>query len=430
MVLHLDTLLRKAAVAGLATAATMGLSLPLWAQFRVARLSAQGTQESLEAAVAIQPRNAELHNRLGRVLLYSPLGDATRTMAELQRAIELDPRNGAYWMDLALAREINGDVEGASAAIRRARAAEPHTPALLWHEANFDIRRGRLEPALGLLRELMQHAPEYTGRVLPLFSRVTEPATLVGEVVPATRPAMDAALEFIRRENHVPAAGVAWDRLLRMEDPPTGQVRPFLDWLILRGEAELAVRVWQEAAEREWIPIAADTAREPLYNGDLRHPLEDFGFDWRVLPHPEASVWMEGRGPEPGLNSLCVQFNPEARENYAHIVHYLPVQPDYHYSLRAAMRSDRLAARAGAFLQISDPLRSSISARTDAVTGSNGWRDVLAAIQTGPDTRMLAIRLARPAPVVAEEPGSGLVCIARLEWSELGPKKSEVARGQ
>jgi hypothetical protein len=188
--------------------------------------------------------------------------------------------------------------------------------------------------------------------------------------------------------------------------------------------------VWQEAAEREWIPIAADTAREPLYNGDLRHPLEDFGFDWRVLPHPEASVWMEGRGPEPGLNSLCVQFNPEARENYAHIVHYLPVQPDYHYSLRAAMRSDRLAARAGAFLQISDPLRSSISARTDAVTGSNGWRDVLAAIQTGPDTRMLAIRLARPAPVVAEEPGSGLVCIARLEWSELGPKKSEVAKVQ
>jgi tetratricopeptide (TPR) repeat protein len=430
MVLQLDTLFRKAAVAGLAVAATVGLSLPLWAQFRVSRLSSEGTQESLQAAVALQPRNAELHNRLGRVLLYSPLGDATRTMAELQRAVELDARSGSYWMDLALAREINGDLEGAAAAIRRARAAEPRTPALLWHEANFDIRRGRLEPALSLLRELMQNAPEYTGRVLPLFSRVTEPATLVGEVVPATRPAMDAALEFVRRENHLAAAGVAWDRLLRMEDPPTGQVRPFLDWLILRGEAELAVRVWQEAAEREWIPIAADAAREPLYNGDLRHPLEDFGFDWRVLPHPEASVWMEGRGPEPGLNSLCVQFNPEARENYAHIVHYLPVQPDYHYSLRGAMRSDRLAARAGAFLQISDPLRPSVSARTDAVTGSNGWRDVLAAIQTGPDTRMLAIRLARPAPVVAEEPGSGLVCIARLEWSELGPKKSEVARVQ
>jgi tetratricopeptide (TPR) repeat protein len=430
MVLQLDTLFRKAAVAGLAVAATVGLSLPLWAQFRVSRLSSEGTQESLQAAVALQPRNAELHNRLGRVLLYSPLGDATRTMAELQRAVELDARSGSYWMDLALAREINGDLEGAAAAIRRARAAEPRTPALLWHEANFDIRRGRLEPALSLLRELMQNAPEYTGRVLPLFSRVTEPATLVGEVVPATRPAMDAALEFVRRENHLAAAGVAWDRLLRMEDPPTGQVRPFLDWLILRGEAELAVRVWQEAAEREWIPIAADAAREPLYNGDLRHPLEDFGFDWRVLPHSEASVWMEGRGPEPGLNSLCVQFNPEARENYAHIVHYLPVQPDYHYSLRGAMRSDRLAARAGAFLQISDPLRPSVSARTDAVTGSNGWRDVLAAIQTGPDTRMLAIRLARPAPVVAEEPGSGLVCIARLEWSELGPKKSEVARVQ
>ena len=428
MVLHLDTLLRKAAVAGLATAATLGLSLPLWAQFRTARLSALGTQESLEAAVTVQPRNAELHNRLGRVLLYSPLGDASRTMAQLQRAVELDPRNGAYWMDLALAREINGDLEGAAAAIRRARAAEPHTPTLLWHEANFDIRRGNLDHALGLLRELMQNSPEYTGRVLPLFSRVTEPAQLVSEVVPGTRQAMEAAIEFIRRENHLSAAAVAWDRLLQMEEPPVNQVRPFLDWLIARGQADLAVRVWQEAAQRAWIPIAPEAAQEPLYNGDLRHPLEDFGFDWRVRPHPEASVWMEGRGPEPGMNSLCVQFNPEARANYAHIAHYLPVQPNFHYSLRGAMRSDRLAARAGAFLQVRDPFGPAIAARTDAVTGSGGWRDVLAAIQTGPDTRLLVIQLVRPAPVVAEEPGSGLVCMARLEWSELGPKKTEVTR--
>lgn len=428
MVLHLDTLLRKAAVAGLATAATLGLSLPLWAQFRAARLSAEGTRSSLEAAVALQPRNAELHNRLGRVLLYSPLGEPSRTLSELQRAVELDARNGSYWMDLALAREISGDLEGAAAAIRRARAAEPRTPALLWHEANFDIRRGHLDHALGLLRELMQNAPEYTGRALPLFSRVTEPATLLREVVPATRPAMDAAIEFIRRENHLSAAGVAWDRLLKMEDPPTGQVRQFLDWLIARGETDLAVRVWQEAAERAWIPIEPEAARQPLYNGDLRQPLEDFGFDWRVLPHPQASVWMEGRGPEPGLNSLCVQFNPEAREHYAGIVHYVPVQANFHYSLRAAMRSDRLTARAGAFLHISDPQRQGIAARTDAITGTGGWRNVLAAIETGPDTRMLAIRLTRPAPVVAEEPGSGLVCIARLEWSELGPKKMEAAR--
>lgn len=423
MVVHLDTWLRKTAVAALATLATLGLSVPLWAQFRVARLAAQGTQESLQAAVALQPRNAELHNRLGRVLLYSPLGDTARTMAELQRAVELDPRNGSYWMDLALAREIQGDLEGAAAAIRKARSAEPRTPVLLWHEANFDIRRGRLEHALGLLRELMQNAPEYTARVLPLFSRVTEPAVLLRDVVPGTRPAMDAALEFIRREDHLSAAAVAWDRLLQMSDPPTGQVRPLLDWLIARGQADLAVRVWQEAAQRAWIPISPEAARAPFYNGDLHQPLEDFGFDWRVLPHPEASVWIEGRGPEPGLNSLCVQFDPEARASYGNVVHYVPVQPNFHYSLRAAMRSDRLAARAGAFLHISDPARPSLAARTDAITGSGSWRDVLLTMETGPETRLLVVRLLRPAPVVAEEPGSGLVCIARVQWSELGPKK-------
>lgn len=393
----------------------------------MARLAAEGTQESLQEAVAIHSRDAELHNRLGRVLLYAPLGDVARTLAELQRAVELDPGNGVFWMDLALAREINGDLEGAAAAIRKAREAEPRTPALLWHEANFAIRRGRLEQALPLLHELMQYAPEYTGRVLPLFSRVTEPTTLVREVVPATRPAMDAAIEFVRRGNHLAAAEPAWERMLKMDDPPVGQVRPFLDWLLARGEGNLAVRVWREAAERSWIPVTPEAAAAPLYNGDLRQPLENFGFDWRVEAHPEASVWVEGRGPEPGMNSLCVQFNAEARADYGHIVHYVSAAPNFHYSLRAAMRSDRLAARGGVFLQISDPAAAGITARTDAITGSGGWRDLLASIETGPDTQLLLIRLMRPGPVAADEPGSGQVCVGRLELAPLGPKKTETA---
>jgi hypothetical protein len=427
MTLNLDTLPRKAAVALLALAATLGLSLPLWSHFQVARLSAHGTRESLEQAISLQPRNAELHNRLGRLLLYSPLGDPARTAAELQRAVELDPRSGAFWMDLAIARELNGDTEGAAAAISRARAAEPHTPALLWHEANFEIRRGRLEQALTLLRSLMQNAPAYTGRALPLFSRVTEPATLVSQVVPATRPAMSAALEFLRRENHVAAAAAAWDRVLKMSDPPVEQVRPFINWLINRGDAEMARRAWLSASERGWIPIPPEAAAQPLYNADFSLPVEDFGFDWLILPHPEASVWLEGRGPEPGLNSLCVQFSEDARADYYHVVHYIPVQPNYHYSLQAAVRTGRLTSHTGAYLQIRDSFHNSAPARTEGVTGTGLWREVFVSFETGPEARLLELRLHRPAPAAAEGAGSGLVCMARLQWSELGPARTEIA---
>lgn len=427
MILNLETLPRKVALAALAAAATLGFSVSLWSQFRAARLSAEGTEESLSRALELQPANAEFHNRLGRVVLYSPLADPARAKAALLRAVELDPRNGTYWIDLATARELEGDLEGAAAAIGRGRAAEPRTPALLWHAANFEIRRGSLEPALDILRVLMENAPEYTPRVLPLFSRVTEPQVLVGQVVPATRRAMSAAVEFMRRENHLSAAPVAWERMLKMDDPPLDQVRPFLDWLIARGETRLAHRAWLEAAQRGWIPVPAESAADPLYNADFRHPLEDFGFDWRVLPNPDASVWLEGRGPQPGMNSLCVQFSEEARATYAHVQHYIPVRPGHYYALQASMRSERLASRTGAYLQILDPFSGGAGARTDAITGTGGWRDVVISVESGPETQLLRLDLVRPAPPVAEEAASGMVCIAGLRWAELGPAKAAPA---
>jgi len=427
MVLNLNSLPRKAAAAIVAAGATLGLSVPLWSQFRAAQLSAEGTQESLSRAIQLQPANAEIHNRYGRVLLYSPLADAAQAKAALLRAVELDPRNGAYWIDLATAREIEGDVEGAAAAIERGRAAEPRTPALLWYAANFEVRQGHLEATLDLLRQLMQSAPEYTARALPLFSRVTEPEVLVGEVVPATRPAMSAAVEFMRRENHLSAAAVAWERILKMEDPPLDQIRPYVDWLVASGETELAHRAWVDAAQRGWIPVPAESAADPLYNADFRHPLEDFGFDWRILPNPIASVWLEGRGPQPGMNSLCIQLSDEARATYSHVQHYVPVRPRYFYALQASMRSERLASRTGAFLQILDPFSGQAGVRTDAVTGTGGWRDVMVSVETGPETRVLRLDLVRPAPPVAEEAASGMVCMAGLRWTELGPAKGPAA---
>ena len=96
MVLALDTLPRKLTAVLLAIAASVPLSGSLWSHYRTDVYSRQGTAESLQQAIALQPNNAELHDRLGRVLLYSSAGDATRARGELERAAALDPRKATY----------------------------------------------------------------------------------------------------------------------------------------------------------------------------------------------------------------------------------------------------------------------------------------------------------------------------------------------
>ncbi len=427
MVFALDTVPRKIALAAAALAATAGLSLPLWSHYRAAQLSRAGTREGLEQALRWQPHSAELHNRLGRLLLYAPAAEPPRALAELQRAVELNPRSGSFWADLALARELEGEIEGAASALEKARKAEPTTPSILWQQANFELRRGRAELSLRLFEQLVQMDPDYTSRALSLFSRVMEPAQLMERLVPPHRVAMEAVMEFLWRENHLSAADAAWKRALEIPEPPVGQVRHFLDWLLSNRQVDLAERVWMDAAQRGWIAVRPELAGEPMYNADFRQPLLNFGFDWRVRPHNEASVWIEGRGPEVGSQSLCVQFNEGARTQYANLDHLLAVKPGYHYSLQGAMRSDRLFSQSGAYLAVRDLSSGEVLAQSEGISGTSPWRSMVLPVATGPQTRLLQLILIRRAPAAGDEAASGLVCISAMKWMELGPARGRQA---
>ncbi|MBI3484629.1 MAG: tetratricopeptide repeat protein [Acidobacteria bacterium] len=419
----LDTLPRKLTAILLALAASVPLSVSLWSQYRTDFYSRQGTAESLQQAIALQPGNAELHNRLGRVLLYSPAGAALRAKGELERAAALDPRTATYTIDVALYLELADDFEGAARAIERARRVEPRTPFILWHETNFWLRREQNGRAMGLARELLRMAPEYTARAVPLLLRVAPGSTLLDDVVPKDVNAYGNVLEIFRREDRIESAAKFWERALELGQPlPEGHVRMFVDWVLARGQSELALRAWSDAARHGWIPVDPETLSEPLYNADFHYPLLNFGFDWRVEANADASVWVESGGPRGGQQSLCVQFSQDARGDYAGVYHYAAVQPAHHYELRASMRTDKLISNSGAWLQVQEmaPGRG-VTPSTEPLMGTNPWKEVLLQMETGPETKLVRLALVRPAPTLKEPPSSGLVCVSPLEWKPLGP---------
>lgn len=422
MVLNVDSSARRVAIILIASLATVWVGHTIWREYRVDALSRLGDRPNLESALVLAPRNAEFLNRLGRIHLYSPLGDSHEALDLLNRATVIEPRVALFWVDLALARELAGDISGAAAALARARQAEPHTPAVVWNEMNFALRRGETEHALTLAAELLREAPVYTSRAMPLLSRVTDTPLLIERVVPPNSEALQAVFEFLRADNNVAGVAPAWERVLRLNRPiPNWLNRSVINWLVQSGEVALATRLWADSSRRGWIPVPPSSLDQPFYNADFRQTLLNFGFDWHIEPHPETSVWIESRGPRAGLQSICLQFAPNARTSYANLTHYVSVEPNHHYTLRGWMRSEKLVSRTGAYLEIHElaPARPERPASVPII-GTSNWTEFVLRFTAGPQTNLIQLALLRPGSAPGEEASSGLVCLANIDWKDLG----------
>lgn len=125
-------LARIAAIIGLTVAAT-------WS-FRVAvssYLASAVTVGGLEQAIAWCPGQSLNHVRLSALISES---DPKRAIDLLQKAVVLDPEDSRSWIDLALRREMSGDLPTAEQDLMRAAAVDSqYLPR--WSLANFYFRR-------------------------------------------------------------------------------------------------------------------------------------------------------------------------------------------------------------------------------------------------------------------------------------------------
>jgi tetratricopeptide (TPR) repeat protein len=425
MILVFDSLPRKVLVIALAVVSSAAVCSALWTQLQADRLARRGDPASLERALAFQPDNALLHNRLGRASFFATDQPMTLALSRLERAVHLAPHRADFWIDLALARESAGNLPGAQHALESARRAEPTSPRLRWHQLNFALRAGNAEAALHYGRELLALSPQYTSRVLPMVVRVAGLERILAETVPMNPAALAAALEFCARSEGMEGAAEVWERVRALPQAvEAGFIRLFLERLLARGDAELALRVWQESVTRGWLGAIPPSAADGFFNGDFRLPVQNFGFDWRIEPHPEASVWIDAGGPDAGQQSLCVQFAGEARGAYAHVARFLPLAPGSRYVLSGKMRSDRLISQTGAFIEVArvgGPVEGTV--RSEPLTGSTRWREFTLVVEGGTEPGLALLRLRRPAARQADPPATGLVCMSSVEWKPLGAER-------
>jgi tetratricopeptide (TPR) repeat protein len=113
----------------------------------------------LDKAIALNPRLAGAHARLGELLLA--LGDSEHARAAFAQELALDPDEFTSNLNMGVLAKQDQQYAEARRYFERALRTRPNDPGVRYQMANVDLATGNLEPARQALETLIRESPDF-----------------------------------------------------------------------------------------------------------------------------------------------------------------------------------------------------------------------------------------------------------------------------
>lgn len=376
--------------------AAVGLYLTVIARYyRAATLSARHNPESLKRAAKIEPWNAEPRWELGRYSLFVAQ-DSTSAVSHLDAAVALNPHAARYWLDLAAAYQVAGDVPRQRSALEQALQAEPTAPDVAWEAANFYLVQNDIARSLSLFRVVMANDPEQLNAALNLCWRATRDVNrMLAEAVPAKPAPYLAFLNLLTSQAQTAPAEVAWNRLARLgQQFPAADAFPFVDYLIGKHDTSAAVQVWQQLLARNHDLQGYGNSGNLIVDGGLEREFLNGGFDWRYSDTGVVQLSVDTTEFHGGNQSLRMVFNGPGVADPG-VFEYVAVRPNARYRFSAYTKAEDIESASGPRLAVLDAYSGKEYVLTDDSLGTTGWREQSADFETGAETSLLIVKVTR-----------------------------------
>jgi hypothetical protein len=356
--------------------------------------------QDIETAAKWDPRNPQFPDALANVMrFYSESPNPAPIVRLCEEAVRLSPNDAHYWADLGSAYDWAGRPNDALHAFERARDLFPNSPDINWGLANFYVRVGRLEESLPLLQKILIGGGIDQNQVFLLATRITsDPNVVIKEVLPARPPFLENYFNFLVSSNHLDQAKIAWMQLLESREPfDLGRALWYVNALI-QPDIDAASEVWSQLRAR--FPSAMNprfSEHNLVTDGDFTLPILNGGFDWRVFPIEGATVSVAPANQD-AAGSLQIEFDGAGNIEYAHVIQFIRVEPKTRYQFSGEIRTRGISTDSGPRFQIFDPhdMVHFFVASENRIGTSDWWTEKLS-LRTGPTTRVLMLRVARPA---------------------------------
>ncbi len=413
-------------------------------------------------ALALDPSNARLYDRLGMLLYQASSslgqGDPKQSAEYLRRAVELNPHQVFYWSDLGAICEVLGDRACADHAFERSVELSPRTPQTEWLAANHCLRTGQTLAALARFQRLLTLDPSYSQAVFALCLRVLDDPEIVLEKVLPRRSDRRVQMAFVNTladRGQPEFAFKVWSQSVALESGisnpesrgdrqqatgrreqgtgnrgqgtassiPLAPATRFLEHLIELGREQEAQAVWQELLRSGTVSRPQSRDQETLiFNGDFEQTPLNAGFDWRYSAMPY--LWLDFADPAAYRSSRClrVEFTVKQNQEYEPVDEIVPVAPDQRYLLTAFARTEGITSDSGPRLRVVDVLcPACLEASSSSEVGTTPWHRVSLSFSTKASTRFVKVSIWRPRCRTFPTEISGIFWLDDVSLKPIGP---------
>ena len=374
-------------------------ALAIWESARIgfARTAAQKALRTndtglADRAVRSLPNDAEVHGARGIVLQRTE--NYPEAVRELERAIQLRPRDYFLWMMLGVTRDLNDDQQGAVSDLRESVALAPAYAKPHWLLGNLLLRMDQADEAFKELRFAADRDPSLLPNVIDLAWGIShnDAAQTVAVISPQTDSARMSLAVFLAAHKQGTAA-INQFRAAKSPSQP-GADRLMSELIEIKFIAE-AFEVWNR------IHCAACKPGS-LINESFEDDIDvaQKGFGWQILPDaPNVTLSVDPAEHESGTRSLRLDFHGSSSSALALASQIVIADPATRYSLSFQAKTKSFVSAGAPLVKVIDASGDSPSVlgQSAGLSDVNSWRPFTIGFTTGPDTRAIQVLVSRQA---------------------------------
>lgn len=381
----------------IAVLAAASCCLGLWQAARIgrARTLAQDALRTnsignADRAVGLLPDDPETHAARGAVLQRT--GDYAAACRELERAIQLRPRDYFLWLLLGVSRDLNQDQEGALRALRQACVLSPAYARSHWLLGNLLLRMNNTPEAIQELRFAATSDETLLPNVIDLAwgTYRHDPAQTVSAIQPQTDNARMALAVFFAGHNQgLPAL----EQFRAVRSPSNEETHNLLNALL---QGNLFVEAYEV-----WAKVHHDSGSRPLL---LNPGFEDeiavgeIGFNWQISENlPNVTLSADPTQYQSGQKSLRIDFRGDSNPATPVVTQLVLVKPQTKYRLTfQALSKDYLSVAVPvlAVVDASDEKGPAL-AQSPGVSTVTAWREFSIEFATRDTTKAVRLQFTR-----------------------------------
>jgi hypothetical protein len=350
---------------------------------------------SLQRAVWLSPGNAEYRNRVGRYDAFV-IADPQAALASFEAAVQLNPHDAGYWLDLASARQVAGNSTGQREAIENALRAEPTAPRVAWEAGNFFLIDGETTRALNEFRVVIENDPELAATALRNCWRAQPDVdALLREAIPPQADSLIRFLGLLMSRQETDGTVKVWDRLLALREKfDTRYLFQYVLYLVGARHPDAAMNAWEDSSRLLGLADYLPTDDNLVVNPDFSLDILNGGFDWTYVSRNGVELTLDPSDFRQGHRSLLLTFQGPGVQD-AGIQQLIPVRGGSAYDFTAYYKATSFEGAGGPQIVVRDAYSGTPLFVSDPLTDADFWKEVHSSITVPETTTLLTLRIER-----------------------------------